>query len=150
MTNLFKKEIHIDADAETVWRNLTQPELVKQWIGEPQMGVEIETNWRVGSPIIITGFHHIKFRNKGVVLQFEPNKFLQYTQLDSVSRLPDVAESYTILEFLLTPFKNGTQLSLTISNFPTETIFKHLEFYWRGTLEIFKKVVENQSEIIQQ
>jgi uncharacterized protein YndB with AHSA1/START domain len=146
MSHIFKKEILIDADAATVWQHLTQPELMKKWLGEPQMNIEIETDWRVGSPIIISGFHHIKFTNKGIVLQYEPNKLLKYTHLDSVSRLPDIPKNQTILEFALTPFKNGTQLSLTMSNFPTETIFKHLEFYWCGTLEIFKKVVENQRE----
>ncbi|HYF02128.1 MAG TPA: SRPBCC domain-containing protein [Patescibacteria group bacterium] len=146
MTNILKKEILIDADAEAIWLHLTQPELMKKWIGEPQMNIEIETNWRVGSPIIISGFHHVKFKNEGIILQYEPNKLLKYTHLDSVSRLPDIPENQTILEFILSPFKDGTQLSLTITNFPTVTIFKHLEFYWRGTLEIFKRVVENQQE----
>lgn len=38
-------------------------------IGEPEMGIEIITNWQVGSPIVIKGFHHKKFENKGTVLQ---------------------------------------------------------------------------------
>jgi hypothetical protein len=31
---------------------------------------------------------------------------------------------------------------LTLSDFPTHTIYKHLDFYWRTTLEILKQFVE--------
>ena len=33
-------------------------------------------------------------------------------------------------------------LTLTITNFPTEAIYKHLDFYWRTALEVFKRFVE--------
>jgi hypothetical protein len=31
---------------------------------------------------------------------------------------------------------------LTLRDFPTHTIYKHLDFYWRTTLEILKQFVE--------
>jgi hypothetical protein len=31
-----------------------------------------------------------------------------------------------------------------VENFPTETIYKHLDFYWQGTLPIIKQGVEQE------
>lgn len=31
---------------------------------------------------------------------------------------------------------------LSLSNFPTESIYKHLAFYWDITLELLKKLIE--------
>jgi bisphosphoglycerate-dependent phosphoglycerate mutase len=36
-----------------------------KWMGELEMKIEIETDWRVNSPMIIRGFHHVEFENKG-------------------------------------------------------------------------------------
>ena len=107
--------------------------------------INIITDWNVGSPILIRGrLHRIKFENKGVVLQFEPEKILQYSHLSSLSRLPDKRENYSVLEFRLAPINNQTSLTLTLSNFPTETIYKHLAFYWNVALEVLKKMIEEQ------
>ena len=105
--------------------------------------IEIITDWQVGGPIITRGdLHGIPFENNGRVLQFEPEKVLRYSHLSSISRLPDKPESYAVFDFRLTPIGNQTSLTLTVSNFPTESIYKHLVFYWNVTLEIFKKMLE--------
>ena len=106
--------------------------------------INVITEWKVGNPIIIRGsLHRIKFENRGTVLQLEPEKILQYSHLSSLSRLPDKPENYSIIEFRLVPVKNQTTLTLTVNNFPTETIYKHLAFYWSVTLEILKWMSEN-------
>jgi uncharacterized protein YndB with AHSA1/START domain len=137
-----EKTIVIQAPPSVVWNTLTQPDLMKAWMGEPEMEIEVTTDWKVGNPIMIKGFHHIKFENKGSVLQFEPNSRLKYDYLSSISRLPDKAENHTILEFRLTPLEKQSSLKLILSNFPTEAILKHVDFYWGTTLEILKKVIE--------
>ena len=142
MTNQIEKTIIIRTNPSIVWKTLTEPDLMKQWMGEVEMEIEIKGNWKVNSPIVISGFHHVKFENKGRVLQFDPNRTLTYSHLSSISRLPDKPENYSIIEFTLTPLDNHTSLTLTVSNFPTETIFKHLDFYWRTTLEIIKNFIE--------
>ena len=137
----------IQSPASTVWKTLTDTDLMKQWMSEPEMNIEIQTDWSVGGSILISGFHHVQFENKGTVLQFEPDKILSYTHLNSVSRLPDIPESYTTIEFILTPVEKQTSLSVTLSNFPTETIFKHLDFYWRTTIELIKNTIEKHYKI---
>ena len=142
MTQNLEHRIVINAPPRAVWESLTKPELMKQWMGEPEMAVHIETSWTVGSPIVVRGFHHAQFENSGIVLRFEPTEVLRYNQLSSLSRLPDKPENYSIYEFRLEPVGEGTALTVTLSRFPTSAIFKHLEFYWRGTINILKKFVE--------
>jgi uncharacterized protein YndB with AHSA1/START domain len=142
MRKHIEKKILIKAMPSKVWANLTNPERMKQWMGEPGMKIDIITNWDVGKPIVVKGFHHIGFENRGMVLQFEVNKILQYTHLSSISRLPDKNENYSVITFSLTSIESGTLLELKIDNFPTEAIFKHLDFYWRTTPEILKRVIE--------
>jgi uncharacterized protein YndB with AHSA1/START domain len=135
------KTIVINAVPSKVWDVLTDPELMKQWMSETP--IDIITDWQVGNPITIGGaWYKTRFENKGTVLQFEPERILQYSHLSSLSRLPDKIESYSIICFKLTPTENQTTLTLTLSNFPTEIIYKHLVFYWNVTLEILKKQVE--------
>jgi hypothetical protein len=33
---------------------------------------------------------------------------------------------------------------LTLRDFPTHTIYKHIDFYWRTTLEILQQFVESR------
>ena len=137
--------ICIDAPPSAVWRALTDPALMKEWMAEPEMQIDIVTDWTVGSPVVITGRHHVHFENRGVVLRFEPESVLEYTHLSSFSRLPDRPESYTTLSFRITPAgPRSTALRLTISGFPTESIFRHFDFYWRTTLAILKRFVEER------
>ena len=144
MHAVVERTVAISAPPSAVWNALTRPELMKQWMGEPEMRLEIVTDWSVESPITIRGFHHVRFENTGTVLQVEPDGVLRYTHLSSVSRLPDAPEHYSIIEFRLEAVQDQTALTLTLGNFPTETIRKHLDFYWRTTLEILKRFVEGR------
>jgi len=138
------KSIHIDAPSSKVWGTLTVPDLMKEWMAEPEMELEIFTTWQAGRPMVVKGFHHVKFENKGTVLAFEPSKLLSYSYLSSISKLPDRPENYTVIEFRLVPIENGASLTITLSNFPTEAILKHVDFYWAGTMEVIKKVAERR------
>lgn len=105
--------------------------------------IDVITDWKTGSPVIIRGdLHGIYFENNGTVLAFEQGEKLQYNHLSSLSKLPDELENYSIIEFILSPIENQTILTLTVSNFPTEEIYRHLAFYWNVTLEILKKQIE--------
>jgi uncharacterized protein YndB with AHSA1/START domain len=143
MLGKFSSSVTINSEPVAVWTALTDPGLMSKWMGGPELEIEVLTNWEIGSPIIIRGFHHSKFENKGMVLKYEKEQRLIYTHLSSLSRLPDKQENYSILEFILTPAANQTLLTLNIENFATESIRKHLEFYWKTTLNVIKEKVEN-------
>ena len=137
------KTIEINAAPSKVWDALTNPELMKRWMSETE--IKITTDWEVGNPFIIHGnLHGINFENNGTVLQFEREKVLKYSHLNSLSRLPDEPRNYSMIEFTLAPRENQTSLTVTLSNFPTESIYKHLVFYWNVTLEILKRRMEGQ------
>jgi uncharacterized protein YndB with AHSA1/START domain len=148
MMHVIETSATIDAPPSEVWRALTDPELMKQWMAEPVMGIEIFTDWTVGSPMIVKGHHNnVDFENKGTVLEFEPDSVLRHSHLSSVSRLPDKVENYTVIEFRLARTEeNSTLLTVRASNFPSEAIFKHWEFYWRVTIEVVKGFIESSSQ----
>lgn len=138
---IITRTVTIHAPTATVWAALTVPALMARWMAEEP--IEIITSWQVGQPILIRGqVHGLPFENSGTVLQCEPDQLLQYTHLSSLSRLPDRPESYTILEFRLTPGPESTTLTLKVWNFPTVAIYKHLVFYWPVALQVLKRLVE--------
>lgn len=138
----FSETVIIDAPPRAVWAYLTDLDGMRDWMGDPAMAIEVETSWQVGSPIVIRGFHHKHFENTGVVLRFEPPQALSYTHLHSLSHLPDKPESYTTLTFTLVPVEHRTVLTLMATHFPTMAIYRHLEFYWAGTLSVIKRGLE--------
>ena len=144
MEHSLEQTILIDAPAKAVWDSLTQASSMKQWMGEPEMAIEIESDWTVGGPIIVRGFHHEPFENRGLVLAFEPAARLAYTHLSSLSRLADQPGNYTTLRFALGAVGGAASLTLVATNFPSDAIFRHLQFYWSGTLQILKRHVEQR------
>lgn len=142
--NIFNKTVHINVSASKVWEALTIPDLMKKWMSETD--ITILTDWKVGSPILIRGnLSGVNFENRGIVLQFELENTLRYSHLSSLSKLPDRPESYSIIEFKLSPTEEQTALHVTVSNFPTEIIYKHLAFYWNVTPGILKRILEEQA-----
>jgi uncharacterized protein YndB with AHSA1/START domain len=132
----------IQASPARVWTWLTDPGQMQRWMGEPEMGVEVETDWAVGRPIVVRGFHHLAFENRGTVLCFEPGVRLRYTHLSSLSQLADEPGSYSTIDFELAAVSGGTALRVSVRGFPTESIFRHLDFYWRGTMSVLKELAE--------
>jgi uncharacterized protein YndB with AHSA1/START domain len=145
VTDVIANSATINAPPSEVWRALTDPDLMKCWIAEPEMRVGISTDWKIGSPIVVKGHHNnVDFENKGTILQFEPYSILRYTHLSSISGLSDKAENYTVIEFRLERTEeNSTSLNVRISNFPTKSAFKHWEFYWKVTIEVLKRFIES-------
>jgi len=140
-----RKSIRIDASSNAVWEALTQPGLMKSWMSDSE--IEIVTNWEVGSPIIINVrdvSYKTAFTNTGIVLQFLKDRVLEYSHLSSISRLPDQAENYILIRFTLQPEEDHTLLELNLSNFPTESHYKHIDFYWTVTLGVLKRFVEER------
>lgn len=147
MTDKFFISIIINSAPSQLWMTLTDAKQMSKWLGEPEMDIKVQTDWEINSPILISGFYHANFENKGKVLQYDKEKRLTYTHLSSVSRLEDKIENYTVLKFLLTPVGRQTQLTISIENFPTEMIRKHFEFYWRTTILNIKARTEDKESL---
>lgn len=136
---VLKKSIHINSQPSVVWDALTNPELIKDWL----FGTKVSSAWSVGSSIFFTGsWEGSEYADKGTILKFEVNEIFQYDYWSSFSGLSDSPENYSIITFELKPLNNTTVLTLTQSNFTSETAFEHSNKNWDLTLDLLKKIAE--------
>lgn len=134
----FRKSVTIATSPERVWAALTEPAQMREWMFSSP--IEVVTDWVVGGPIMMNGdLHGVPFTNKGVVLAFEPIALLRYSHLNSVSRLPDTPDSYALIEFAVEPERDQTILTVSVTQCPTDVIYKHLAFYWTVTLDVLQR-----------
>jgi uncharacterized protein YndB with AHSA1/START domain len=135
-------DILINAPASRVWEVLTTAEFMKQWVSDVEN--EVISDFVVGSPIVIRA-HMDKYthENKGVILEFEPEKVFRYNYWTKISRLPDTPENYSEITFKLEPVGGQTMLTVTQTNFVAKASFEHADFYWRATVRIIKHLAES-------
>ncbi|VXD11292.1 SRPBCC domain-containing protein [Marinoscillum sp. 108] len=128
----------IKAPIEKVWDALINPEIVKKYFFESNQ----ETDWKVGSPILWTGeYEGTPYTDKGVVLEFSPNKKLSYSYLSSWSGLEDKTENYLLVTYQVKPIEAGTELKITQSNYDEDKA-KHSSENWAVVIDGLKKIVE--------
>jgi len=138
-----KKNILINASLIEVWKSITTPVLLKEWLYDTP--VEVISDWKEGNPVAFKGTWHNKpYVDKGNIVCLEPESLFTYTYWSQLSQLPDEPENYTLIEFKLEPDNNKTLLILTQSNFLTDTMYRHYNFYWTLTLDRLKKITERR------
>ena len=136
-----RAEITIDASAEQVWRALTTPELIKRWF----FGVDTETDWTEGSPIVHRGqYQGMPYEDKGMIVKVEPERLLVHTHWSPVSGLPDRPENYQEVSWALYERGDTTELVVTEVNLPSEAAKAVSEQGWRAALAALKDLVETQ------
>ena len=86
MTAIATAEVSIAAPGAEVWRALTDPEVIKQYM----FGSQVETDWRPGSPIVWKGeFEGRSYEDKGEVLDVVPEQRIKVTHFSPMTGLPD-------------------------------------------------------------
>jgi uncharacterized protein YndB with AHSA1/START domain len=142
MTQNFVAETHISihAPAESVWRALTDPALVKQYM----YGTNLETDWKVGSPITWKGEWKGKpYEDKGTVLAVEPRKLLKVTHWSPMGGSEDKPENYHTVIYELVERDGETVLTLKQDNNPTQEAADAMaEKNWGPVLEGIRSVAE--------
>jgi len=140
MTNLIAEvEISIKSEVPKVWEALTDPEQVPEYM----FGSKVESSWKEGSLIVWKGnWKGRPFRDKGVIIQMQPGKILQYTHYSPLSGLPDTPENYHVVTIELSEKGSGTYVKLTQDNNPDEESKDHSEKNFSIMLEELKKHVE--------
>lgn len=138
---ILNKTISINASTSKVWNTLTNPDLIKEWL----FGTKVISDWKVGTSILFTGnWQGTDYADKGTILKFDIEKVFQYNYWSGFSGLPDSPENYSMITFELTSKDNGTMLTLTQSNFATETMYEHSDKNWDAALDIVKNLTEKQ------
>jgi uncharacterized protein YndB with AHSA1/START domain len=128
----------INAPVTKVWEALTVPKIVKQYF----FGSDMVTDWKVGNPIIFQGEYEGKpYKDKGIVLEYKPNKSLSYSYLSNWSGMEDKPENYLIVSYHVQETPEGTELTISQTNYDEERA-KHSEGNWKGVIDDLKKIVE--------
>lgn len=131
--------VRIEAPVDEVWRAVTTPELIKRWF----FGVDTESEWTAGSPIVHRGEWQGKpYVDKGEIVRIEPPTLLVHTHWSDVSGLPDAPEHYQEVTWSLVPRNGATELTITERNLPSEDAKKVSEEGWQTALAGLKEVVE--------
>jgi uncharacterized protein YndB with AHSA1/START domain len=136
--------VEVGAGPARVWQVLTQPDLVSQYMH----GTELQTDWRVGGPIVWRGEWQGKhYEDKGEIIAFEPLHVLAFTHWSPLTGDPDTPEHYHHVTYELRGLDDArTQVTLTHGNSPSrEAAEAMVETGWKPVLQSLKDVAENQS-----
>jgi uncharacterized protein YndB with AHSA1/START domain len=137
----FTKNILVSAPIAQVWDALINPEMIKKYL----FGTNTITDWKVGQPIKFTGeWDGNTYEDKGTVLQFEPQKTLQYDYWSSSSGVPDTPENHSVVTFELFERGNKTELQLRQENFKDQAACDHSEQNWTAVLQTMAGLVEGK------
>ena len=135
-----KSEAVFKAPASKVWKALTDPALVKQYLFGTNMEV---SEWKAGGKIRYKGVWEGKeYEDKGEILKYEPEKILLSTYWSGFSGKPDIPENYQVVGYELSPAEGGTKLTITQDNVASEEGKKHSEDNWNMVLSNMRKVIE--------
>ena len=131
--------VTINAPSKKVWDALVNPKAIKQYM----FGTNVVSDWREGSPIIWRGeWQGTLYEDKGVILQFKPERTLQYSHFSPLSGLPDKPENYHTVTIELSGEGGQTRVSLAQDNNPTEQAREHSEENWQEMLTALKTFLE--------
>jgi uncharacterized protein YndB with AHSA1/START domain len=133
--------ITIDAPIDEVWNAITTPEVIKQWF----FGVETETDWKAGSPLVHRGEWQGKpYEDKGVIVRIEPPRQLVHTHWSDLSGKPDTPENYEEVTWALSEREGATQLTVSERNLPSEEAKAASEQSWQSVLSNMKELLEGE------
>jgi uncharacterized protein YndB with AHSA1/START domain len=134
------KTLAIEAPPAKVWRALTDPDLVREYMH----GTNLASDWGVGHPITWSGEWKGKsYVDKGTVLEVEPERRLSYTHWSPMGGSEDRPENYHTVSIELTPEGSKTKLTLTQDNNPTQAEADAMaENNWGPMLEGLKATAE--------
>ncbi|MGH2596718.1 MAG: SRPBCC domain-containing protein [Actinomycetota bacterium] len=131
--------VDIDAPIEDVWRALTTPAVIERWF----FGVRTVTDWKEGSPLVHTGEWQGKpYEDKGTIVRVEPGELLVHTHWSPMSGLPDLAENYQEVTWALAEAPEGTRLTVSETNLPSEQAKTLSDTSWVAVLGNLKRVLE--------
>jgi len=131
--------ITVRAPATAVWRAITVPDVIKRWF----FGVDTETDWTVGSPIVHRGTYQGKpYVDRGVVLRFEPPRHLVHTHWSEVPGVASGPEHAQEVTWDVAEHEGATTLTVSERNLPSPEARATSETAWRTALDSLKTVVE--------
>lgn len=131
--------IMVDAITEKVWKVITSPELIKQYL----FGTTVITDWKEGSEILYEGEYDGKrYKDKGQILKIIPGEVFESTYWSSMGGKEDLPENYQTVTYRLKPIRKMTLVTISQDNIRTESEKEHVNQNWKRVLKALKKVAE--------
>ena len=129
----------IDADPPAVWDTLTRRRSALF------LGAEVDTDWRAGSPMRLSGeFHGKRFEDHGEIRSAEPPRRLAFTHFSGQQ-----SEIGNLVDVRLEPEGEGTKVTLSQTPLSGERpdASKVAEFRknWEAMLAALKNAAEHRS-----
>jgi uncharacterized protein YndB with AHSA1/START domain len=138
-TDKITSSVLIEVPIERVWAAITTPSQIKRWF----LGVDTESDWKVGSSIVHRGEYQGKpYVDRGEILRFEPPRVLEHSHWSEGSGKPDSPEHYQIVTWELTGQGPDTELRLTERNLPSDEAAEISERTWAMVLGNLKELLE--------
>ena len=131
--------VHVDADRETVWRALTEPELIAQYL----FGTQVDTDWAVGSAIVYRGeWKGEPYEDKGTILEFDKPNRIMSTFFSALRGKPDVPENYQNVTYRIDDDGDGVLVTVIQDGNADEAEAAHSTANWATVLEGLRTVAE--------
>lgn len=132
-------ETEIDAPPSTVWRALTDPDVIERYM----FGARVVTDWQPGSSIVWKGEYEGRpYEDKGEVLEVVPERKLKVTHFSPLGGKDDVPENYHTLTYELEGSNGTTHVSLSQDNNASAEAAEHSQANWERMLAGLKATVE--------
>lgn len=134
-----EKTYAIDASPARVWKALTDPKLIKKYF----FGTEAISDWKEGSAIIFKGIWEGKpYTDKGVILEFIPEKRFTFNYLSDLSGKEDKPENYARYTYELSGNEHATRLTIIQEDkFDSPEKRSQAWEHWDTVIEGLRKVV---------
>jgi uncharacterized protein YndB with AHSA1/START domain len=132
-------DIFIQADAQTVWDAMMDPENVKKvfW------GTTFEGDWRIGGQISYSGeWEGQTYKDYGTILELEIPHKLIHTYWSSMSGTEEKPENFHQIAYRLTEVDGGTKVEIVQTKIPREEQRDHSIQGWTEILSKYKTLIE--------
>jgi uncharacterized protein YndB with AHSA1/START domain len=131
----------INAPNTVVWDALTNPDSIERYF----FGAKVTTSWAEDTPIYWKGeWNGRAYEDKGIVLDFDPPKCLEFSHYSPLSGLPDIPTSYHTVTIELEETGGKTHVSLKQDNNADENARAHAQKNWEAMLKGLKEFVEKE------
>jgi uncharacterized protein YndB with AHSA1/START domain len=131
--------VSIDAPIEEVWTAITTSDRIEEWF----LGVQTLGDWVPGGELVQTGeWQGRPYESKAVIDRMERPTLLEIRHWSPMSGRPDRPENYETVVWRLAEREDGTELTVSETNLPSEQARELSERIWAMVLDNLKRLLE--------
>lgn len=110
-----KNDIIINASRSEIWDLLVNPKVTPEYM----FTCAIESDFKIGSPVIWKGIHDNVVYVSGYLSEFDPENKMVYTVIDPNAAYAQTTENHLTVSYELKESENSFQLSVVQSGYET-------------------------------